>query len=193
MPFAALGVMEIDSDLSFQRSSPIGRLPTCPIPDNHCPEVDSEPRRTAPTGRSEAVTGGAMDRVVERKRIDRRILFGGAAAAVLLLLILFLAVRSARRLAHRVARPAVHRNGAESGTFDDFLPLRGAGDAARHRLPRCGRGRPSRQEAGRGRRAGDRRVSCSRFSPMPNCNSRRSRSRPRSSSSLTTCAARNLR
>src|SRR5262245_45574993 len=39
--------------------------------------------------RTEAVTGGAMDRVVERKRIDRRILIGGGAAAVLLLVLLF--------------------------------------------------------------------------------------------------------
>ena len=39
--------------------------------------------------RSEAVSGGAMDRVVERKRIDKRILIGGAAAAALLLITLF--------------------------------------------------------------------------------------------------------
>ena len=35
--------------------------------------------------RSEAVTGGAMDRVVARRQIDRRILIGAGAAGVLLL------------------------------------------------------------------------------------------------------------
>ena len=49
------------------------------------------------TSRSEAVSGGAMDRVVVRKRIDKRILIGGAAAAVLLLILTLLAVRAARR------------------------------------------------------------------------------------------------
>jgi hypothetical protein len=48
----------------------------------------------------EPVSGGAMDRVVERKRIDKRMLIGGASAraaadpAVL-------AVRAARRFASR--------------------------------------------------------------------------------------------
>ncbi len=46
--------------------------------------------------RSEAVSGGAMDRVVVRKRIDKRILIGGAAAAALLLILAVLAVRAAR-------------------------------------------------------------------------------------------------
>ena len=41
------------------------------------------------SNRSEAVSGGAMDRVVERKRLDRRIVIGGAAAAVISLVLLF--------------------------------------------------------------------------------------------------------
>ena len=39
--------------------------------------------------RSDAVSGGAMDRVVVRKRVDKRILIGGAAAAVVLLIVIF--------------------------------------------------------------------------------------------------------
>ena len=38
---------------------------------------------------SDAVSGGAMDKGVERKRIDKRILIAGGAAAVLLLVLLF--------------------------------------------------------------------------------------------------------
>ena len=38
---------------------------------------------------SGAVSGGAMDRVVERKRIDKRILIAGGALAVLLLVLFF--------------------------------------------------------------------------------------------------------
>jgi HlyD family secretion protein len=39
--------------------------------------------------RSDAVSGGAMDRVVERRRIDKRVLIAGGAAAALLLVLLF--------------------------------------------------------------------------------------------------------
>jgi len=73
---------------------------------------------------SEAVSGGAMDRVVERKRIDKRILIGGAAAATLLLIILFwLFAPRADSLSVNQDRLAI--SAVESGTFDDFLPLRG--------------------------------------------------------------------
>ena len=41
------------------------------------------------TNRSEAISGGAMDRVVVRKRIDKRILIAGGAGAALLLVLLF--------------------------------------------------------------------------------------------------------
>ena len=73
------------------------------------------------TGRSEAVTGGAMDRVVERKRIDRRIVFGGAAAAVLLLVLIFW-LFAPRANSLTVARDRLSIGTAQSGTFDDFFP-----------------------------------------------------------------------
>jgi HlyD family secretion protein len=64
-----------------------------------------------------------MDRVVERKRIDKRILIAGAAAGLLLILIIFwlFAPRSDTLTVseERLAIAAV-----ESGTFEDFLPLR---------------------------------------------------------------------
>ena len=39
--------------------------------------------------RTAAVSGGAMDRVVATKKIDRRLIIGGGAAAVLLAIIAF--------------------------------------------------------------------------------------------------------
>jgi HlyD family secretion protein len=74
--------------------------------------------------RSEAVSGGAMDRVVERKRIDRRILIGGAAGAVLLLIILFW-LFAPRADSMSVSQDRLAISAAQQGTFDDFLPLRG--------------------------------------------------------------------
>ena len=74
--------------------------------------------------RSEAVSGGEMDRVVERKRPDRRILIGGAAAAALLL-ILFFWLFAPRADSMSVARSRLAIATVQSGTFDDFLPLRG--------------------------------------------------------------------
>jgi HlyD family secretion protein len=73
--------------------------------------------------RSEAVTGGAMDRVVERKRIDKKILIGGAAAAALVLIVLFwLFAPRADSMSVNQERLAI--SAVESGTFEDFLPLR---------------------------------------------------------------------
>jgi HlyD family secretion protein len=73
--------------------------------------------------RSEAVSGGAMDRVVVRKRIDKRILIGGAAAGVLLLILLFwLFAPSADSLTIDRNRLAIST--AQPGTFEDFLPVR---------------------------------------------------------------------
>ena len=73
--------------------------------------------------RSEAVSGGNMDRVVERKQIDKRILIGGGAAAALLLIILFwlFAPRSDSQTVN-MSRLAI--SPVEQGTFEDFLPLR---------------------------------------------------------------------
>lgn len=74
--------------------------------------------------RSEAVSGGAMDRVVERKRLDRRILIGGVATAALLLLVLFW-LFAPRADSMSVSQDRLAIAAAQSGTFDDFLPLRG--------------------------------------------------------------------
>ena len=75
------------------------------------------------SGRSEAVSGGAMDRVVERKRIDRRLLIaGGAGAALILILIFWLFAPSADSMT--VSRDRLTISQAESGTFEDFLPVR---------------------------------------------------------------------
>jgi HlyD family secretion protein len=73
--------------------------------------------------RSEAISGGAMDRVVVRKRIDKRILIGGGAAAILLLILLFW-LFAPRADSMSVPRDRLAIAAAESGTFDDFLPLR---------------------------------------------------------------------
>ena len=73
--------------------------------------------------RSEAVSGGAMDRVVERKRIDKRVLIGGGAAGVLLLILIFwLFAPSADSLT--VSRNRLAISTAQPGTFEDFLPVR---------------------------------------------------------------------
>jgi HlyD family secretion protein len=77
--------------------------------------------RNAP--RHEAVSGGAMDRVVERKRIDKRILIGGAAGAALLLILLFW-LFAPRSDSMSVSRDRLAIAPVQSGTFDDFLPLR---------------------------------------------------------------------
>lgn len=75
-------------------------------------------------GRSEAVSGGSMDRVVIRKRLDKKIVIGGAAAAVLLVIMIFW-MFAPRSDSMSVARDRLTIAAVESGTFDDFLPLRG--------------------------------------------------------------------
>jgi HlyD family secretion protein len=74
--------------------------------------------------RSDAISGGAMDRVVERKRLDKRIVIGGAAAAALLLILLFW-LFAPRSDSLSVSRERLAIAAVQSGTFDDFLPLRG--------------------------------------------------------------------
>jgi len=64
-----------------------------------------------------------MDRVVERKRIDPRLLYGGSAAAILLLVLIFW-LFAPRSDSLTVARDRLAIATAENGTFDDFLPLR---------------------------------------------------------------------
>jgi len=75
------------------------------------------------SGRSEAVSGGAMDKVVVRKRIDRRILIVGGAAAILLLILLFW-LFAPRADSMSVTRDRLTISQAQQGTFDDFLPVR---------------------------------------------------------------------
>jgi HlyD family secretion protein len=74
--------------------------------------------------RTEAVSGGAMDRVVERKRLDKRIVIGGAAAAALVLILLFW-LFAPRSDSMTISQDRLAIATAQSGTFDDFLPLRG--------------------------------------------------------------------
>jgi HlyD family secretion protein len=74
-------------------------------------------------GRSEAVTGGAMDRVVERRQIDKKILIGGAAGAALLLILLFW-LFAPRSDSQSVSRDRLTISTTRMGVYDDFLPLR---------------------------------------------------------------------
>lgn len=71
----------------------------------------------------EPVSGGAMDRVVESKRVDKRLVIAAGAGAVLLLLLIFW-LFAPRANSESVARDRVTTGTAESGTFEDFLPLR---------------------------------------------------------------------
>ena len=73
--------------------------------------------------RSEAVSGGNMDRVVVRKRIDKRILIAGGAAAVLLLIIFFW-LFAPRSDSQSVSASRLTISPVEQGVFEDFLPLR---------------------------------------------------------------------
>ena len=75
------------------------------------------------SGKSEAVSGGAMDKVVVRKRIDPRILIAGAVAAVLLVVVIFW-MFAPRADSMSVAKDRLTISEAQSGTFDDFLPVR---------------------------------------------------------------------
>jgi HlyD family secretion protein len=71
-----------------------------------------------------AVSGGAMDRIVERKRIDKRLLITGAAGAVLLLVLLFW-LFAPRGDSQSVNPERLSIAQVQQGIFEDFLPLRG--------------------------------------------------------------------
>lgn len=73
--------------------------------------------------RSDAIRGGAMDREVVRKRIDKRILIGGAAVAVLVLVLVFW-LFAPRADSQSISRDRVTIATVERGVFEDFLPLR---------------------------------------------------------------------
>lgn len=77
-----------------------------------------------PEPKGGAVSGGAMDREIPTRRLDRRLVIGGVAAAVALLALLFW------WFAPRGDTQAISSNRAaistvSKGVFDDFLPLRG--------------------------------------------------------------------
>ena len=72
---------------------------------------------------SGAVSGGAMDRVVERKRIDKRILIAGGALAVLLL-VLFFWMFAPRSGSQTVNPSRLTISEVKQGIYEDFLPLR---------------------------------------------------------------------
>ena len=72
---------------------------------------------------TEAVSGGAMDRVIETKRIDKRLLIAGAGAAVLLLVLVFW-LFAPRSSSQSVAESRLAIATVEQGIFEDFLPLR---------------------------------------------------------------------
>ena len=73
--------------------------------------------------RTEAVSGGAMDKVVVRKRIDPRILLGGGIAGLLVLILIFW-LFAPRADSMSVTRDRLTISQIQSGTFDDFLPVR---------------------------------------------------------------------
>ncbi len=74
-------------------------------------------------GETEAISGGNMDRVVVRKKVDRRILIGGAGGAALLLILLFW-LFAPRAGSQSVSADRLGIAVVENGLFEDFLPLR---------------------------------------------------------------------
>ncbi len=70
-----------------------------------------------------AVSGGAMDKVVVRKRIDRRLLIAGGVATVILLIALFWAF-APRAGEQSVPAERLTISPVTKGVFEDFLPLR---------------------------------------------------------------------
>ena len=70
-----------------------------------------------------AVSGGAMDRVVEKKTIDRKILIAGGGGALLILIILFWMLAPTAN-SQSVSADRLSIASAQYGLFEDFLPLR---------------------------------------------------------------------
>ena len=73
--------------------------------------------------RDEAISGGAMDKVIESRRIDKRILIAGGAAAILVLLLIFWFFAPSAD-SQTVSRDRLSIAAAQNGVFEDFLPLR---------------------------------------------------------------------
>ena len=70
-----------------------------------------------------AVSGGAMDRVVEKKTIDRKILIAGGGGALLILMLLFWMLAPTAK-SQSVSADRLSIAPAQYGLFEDFLPLR---------------------------------------------------------------------
>ena len=140
---------------------------------------------------SGAVSGGAMDRVIVKRTIDRKILVAAGAGAVLFLVLLFWVLAPTAN-SQSVSAERLSIAPARNGLFEDFLPLRArvtplvtiyldAVEAAASSSWRSRMARPSPK--------GNFSPSCR--TPISSC--RRLPARPRSSSSLTTCVARSSR
>ena len=72
---------------------------------------------------SGAVSGGAMDRVIVKRTIDRKILVAAGAGAVLLLVLLFWMLAPTAN-SQSVSAERLSIAPARNGLFEDFLPLR---------------------------------------------------------------------
>src|SRR5689334_15419881 len=72
---------------------------------------------------SAAVSGGAMDKVVVRKKVDKRVLIAGAGGLALILIIAFW-LFAPRAGSQSVAMDRLTIAPVEKGVFEDFLPLR---------------------------------------------------------------------
>jgi HlyD family secretion protein len=77
----------------------------------------------APESEPKAHSGGAMDRVVERKGLSNQVKLGLAGAAVVLLVLLFWLFAPSSN-SQTVAADRLTISTVERGRFDDFLPLR---------------------------------------------------------------------
>ncbi|HET9354170.1 MAG TPA: hypothetical protein VFO32_09255, partial [Sphingomicrobium sp.] len=72
-------------------------------------------------GEGGAVSGGAMDRIVESKRIDKRILISAGAGAILLLILLFW-LFAPRSGSQTVNPERLTISQVQQGIYEDFLP-----------------------------------------------------------------------
>lgn len=69
------------------------------------------------------VSGTAMDRVIERRRLPRWALIGGGAATLLIVMLIFFWIAPAAN-SQSVARSQVQISPVTQATFEDFLPVR---------------------------------------------------------------------
>jgi HlyD family secretion protein len=73
--------------------------------------------------RTKTLSGGGMDRQIERKGIDRRLLIGGGVVALLALILLFWKFAPSAA-SQSVAADRITISEVKKGVFEDFLPLR---------------------------------------------------------------------